>query len=748
MLFTNLELLLYEYLLVCGFDYLCNKDVFGQNSSRPEGFGFLHKCPDCYCDFRCIYRGNCCPDFYFRLPEMAYEDVTITGPPYINDSKNKPRSYLMAIGCPPENWTSNISETCYSNVSIQELFNLPPVTSVANYVTYKNKFCAMCHGESKFKSWSVSTRCEKFTDFNFLSSIPEILQVAVESSCFVEFDPGNIPACNETEYKLKDECPQNVAVHKHVTGLQLDVFKACASSYNLPYRNFKNIFCYMCNNPPDVRVGIDIISECDKSVEMNAAFSQTSLHYACTTFNYSASTFPFKNIFCYFCNLRNTSVMFNDASLDIRENTIGVKKFINISNIAFDTIFIANQLKNVKISNIGSNRYKSPDIVNFNGVDLNITHLLLQKMAFHPIDEICNNFPQFVDYKYMMYSQHRKRCSCNPACMFVYSEHETCCLDTVLTYETSCFESFRTNMRSRVPIPTASSCWKNGQINYVPDAISTLCETNDNGSVLLNLPIVGKSGIIYKNIFCLMCSDFDIEYEPMELYINCLHDIDLSHHVSLTSILEQVIGDDDCTIVLMPNQNVATCYPYIDVPGVPVRAPRCDVDDHDVLWACQTAGLYQFEIVSVEGKSTLGTFKNIFCGICILDMRSEPKISTCNITGLWDIYDSRTEEACLLFPDVRAMHPFKNRFCQECNSLFTVNFTFISKPLPEPPPPPPPPPTGCYSCFIPGDDHTRNMVSFRSLFSLKSHSGTGSKTDPNCNKDNQVLDIVTVSTFV
>jgi hypothetical protein len=50
------------------------------------------------------------------------------------------------------------------------LMNLP--LTVNFYVSYKNKYCALCNNETdKYRTWSLNWDCRDFVDFNFISPV-------------------------------------------------------------------------------------------------------------------------------------------------------------------------------------------------------------------------------------------------------------------------------------------------------------------------------------------------------------------------------------------------------------------------------------------------------------------------------------------------------------------------------------------------------------------------------------------------
>ena len=105
------------------------------------------------------------------------------------------------------------------------------------------------------------------------------------------------------------------------------------------------------------------------------------------------------------------------------------------------------------------------------------------------------------------------------------------------------------------------------------------------------------------------------------------------------------------------------------------KVGRCNVTglwaeyDPDIDWACQNLYLtYKWR------------FKNVFCYICnpsITSSKSELLYDRCNVTGLWTKTqkdsDADVENACLTYPRIERLSPFKNVYCIICNGFKRIN---------------------------------------------------------------------------
>ena len=81
-----------------------------------------------------------------------------------------------------------------------------------------------------------------------------------------------------------------------------DIKLACFGSYVRPYRNFKNIFCYVCDfyTHFSPKFGKNLIDTCKREFDYSNDF--LSIEHACSENPPTVVTYPFKNIYCYICN--------------------------------------------------------------------------------------------------------------------------------------------------------------------------------------------------------------------------------------------------------------------------------------------------------------------------------------------------------------------------------------------------------------------------------------------------------------
>ena len=197
----NYTKLMQDYYMLCGADYFCldsNKthhfDIYSEYS-----YAHLELCPKCSCDNKCVRIGNCCPDIFFALPELQCVNRTIIQGR--NDTTlDQYVSELMVATCPP-NTDDILKEKCESQFDTKSRLQNFPVTGLDVPLTYYNQYCAECHKLEDFISWSLDISCLMLADFNFLSTLEEVIRVAYEKLCiFQAYLPRNM---------LVDSRPEN-----------------------------------------------------------------------------------------------------------------------------------------------------------------------------------------------------------------------------------------------------------------------------------------------------------------------------------------------------------------------------------------------------------------------------------------------------------------------------------------------------------------------------------------------------------
>ena len=191
----NYTSLMQEYYILCGPDYFClDASKTHQYDIHPTySHAHLELCPECSCDFTCVRIGNCCPDIFFALPELQCVNRTIIQGR--NDTAlDQYVSELMVVTCPP-NTDGALREKCESQFDTQSRLQNFPVTGLEMPLTYYNQYCAECHEVKDFIRWSLDINCTLFADFNFLSTLDEVISMAYEKTVHIPSISPTEPSC-------------------------------------------------------------------------------------------------------------------------------------------------------------------------------------------------------------------------------------------------------------------------------------------------------------------------------------------------------------------------------------------------------------------------------------------------------------------------------------------------------------------------------------------------------------------------
>lgn len=117
-----------------------------------------HPFPVCYCDNDCTYYNDCCLDAIGRNKtdqggnvktiedKIRYITCDVTS---IVDNSITNLGYFMVTSC-PNSENSKLASNCTNNVGINV-----PVSDKEGY-TYRNTYCALCHGVTVYDVWGLS----------------------------------------------------------------------------------------------------------------------------------------------------------------------------------------------------------------------------------------------------------------------------------------------------------------------------------------------------------------------------------------------------------------------------------------------------------------------------------------------------------------------------------------------------------------------------------------------------------------
>ena len=174
-----------------------------------------------------------------------------------------------------------------------------------------------------------------------------------------------------------------------------DISRACSSGYGPSFRLYSNVFCFMCNPS---RIREPLISRC--SEDNTNTKTGSKLEKLCHAHESISASYPYKNVFCYICNLPQQNGIF------VKSFTTTTQEFQYLNYIMYTyngTKLLHGQGLFAKISEhnetteIDVTKKRDPDQLLLNGRTFNLSSLLLTRTLASPT-KICNKdlLPDFI----------------------------------------------------------------------------------------------------------------------------------------------------------------------------------------------------------------------------------------------------------------------------------------------------------------------------------------------------------------
>ena len=221
-------------------------DVCTENASTSTSDDRCHDPPGylCECVDGCETYGSCCHD---RLP-----DLTVSSSAGCLESG----SYAIAK-CPAEWSQAGIREKCEAGVG--QYTRDEPVSDVTTATTFRNEFCATCHGASTFEGWELNVTCDHFQYLYAADTQDAFMDLVMQNLglCDVErvppagtqprlcpmpwwFSIRFIDTCNVTGEWKDDDYDDDVASN-------CPLYKSLVLQVQNSGNVFQNLFCAICN---------------------------------------------------------------------------------------------------------------------------------------------------------------------------------------------------------------------------------------------------------------------------------------------------------------------------------------------------------------------------------------------------------------------------------------------------------------------------------------------------------------------
>ena len=748
--------LMQKYYLLCGPDYFCLEpnithqfDIVPQDSYRHLGL-----CPDCWCDYACVRRGDCCPDVFFKFPKQQCVNRTIIhGWPdslsdFLHSMHDQRFSELMVTTC-PEGSDRILRDKCERDTDVYYKLQNFPVTSKHHFaLTYVNIYCAQCHGVKDVLSWSLDISCLGFADFNFLSTLDEIIHLAYNRYCIFQayIQEKDLPITVNPEICYKSDTLETKRLYTKCNETRLwqkfdpAIHSACESRFHGEIRVFKNVFCYMCN--PSIHKDFVIIDRCNVTGQWDSL--NADLRQACTKLPENQATTPYKNIFCYLCNKRtNRTGLFEDVNASLTEDAIShhhfrFRYFFTIT--AFDITYF-RFIVNSKIdehNELGTPVVKpfSVDTMKLNtDLSVNLSNILHMQLSMDDSSYmnfgVCKGRSSLFEAGLHIHSL----CTCDIPCIFKKLNFY-CCADLLIEQPTRCISR---EELSNYEDPSKDYLVINGCLQeYTFEVYKQFCSTTHFGDIYSTLPLnLAGTDVSYNNLYCAMCNlesetyikkmqginitstngsedpltplnDYkssEASYDPWNIEVVCTLYLDFSYYHNLGGLLETAKAMK-CLITYNTTVRESEMCRSLDKTGKSTCANFANWTymNLDVEWACNNVIYnryrgYYMEIEDLpidkfdvswykhyrDSQELTNSYSNIYCAVCKpIKMFETRYIEKCNATGFWEDYNDVVEFRCLNLPPVFYYYPFKNAYCAKCNG---ISLTMVSPGTDGPVPP-------------------------------------------------------------
>ncbi|XP_048259459.1 uncharacterized protein LOC124146241 [Haliotis rufescens] len=201
-------------------------------------------CSTCFCDSECRRFGDCCSDLYIGKGDFEFqceEIISATGTSI---------SLFVVTKCSPrdEKYSEELSSKCntHSRLNYDEEVLVSSGRENRTSLTFRNKYCARCHGYEDFQPWTVDISCKDLPD--------EISDISDPADIFTRLQKSQV--CKVGQKKPKDistrSCSaQSLVSDCNVTGAwqdsDSDIEAACHAYTHVFIGQYRNVFCYICN---------------------------------------------------------------------------------------------------------------------------------------------------------------------------------------------------------------------------------------------------------------------------------------------------------------------------------------------------------------------------------------------------------------------------------------------------------------------------------------------------------------------
>ena len=295
---VNITALVDQFILTCGSsDNLCHpeKATYNITHTKESECLLFSKCTS-----DCAMSDTCSPDANAAFLSMSCVPKVL----YPLSAIGK-EGYKMVVKYPASlSAATDLEKSCNDLERITEANFLHekfrPVVSQRSGLTYRNKFCSYAYDDMSTLPFDIQILCQKYIDINSFSTYTALLKSLKLNECHLSY----VPPERSSSQVYHCSTSSSVISRCNETGLWVDydpqIELACENFNSFTFKGFRNVFCYICN--PGLissleRVFIDTCNVTGMWFQTNSELEKYCLKYPTTS-----RTFPFKNIFCKHCN--------------------------------------------------------------------------------------------------------------------------------------------------------------------------------------------------------------------------------------------------------------------------------------------------------------------------------------------------------------------------------------------------------------------------------------------------------------
>ncbi|KAL3882702.1 hypothetical protein ACJMK2_029015 [Sinanodonta woodiana] len=441
----------------------------------------------CVCQDNCAQPTNCCPDNPYSYVKQSCLNIAL----YLPEGSYQVTRRMVDECLYHEDHTLPI---CRTGVS-RSIFDVP-VSSKKTLLSYVNRMCALCllEKDSDLEPWEpvvakcVSSHSEitgSQTDTTILKRLLSEGECVLVYNDFIPNFYNCVPSILGVE-GIVDSC--------NVTGMweryDPDIDWAC-KHHTSQFEQFANIFCYICNPDLVSHTSEPMIDKCNITGYWKR--NDITMEQGCLHYNSESRFHPFKNAFCYMCNIYDSFVTLTPSSHllpPIQSNSINVYVVEQYDQETSE--FIADiQFFEIKVDIPDSPHYPANKAVD--------------ELRYECTQGCLSNYKNGTrDYKMCI------ECQCKT---MQFCENSLQGTDVFFCVP----DTFKSNYHQQNFYSVFGVCLSPN----VSNEIKQKCEEPDPDNIFENIPVyLTTYGIMFRNRYCSKCNGYDIT-RFLDIQISC-----------------------------------------------------------------------------------------------------------------------------------------------------------------------------------------------------------------------------------